>query len=120
MSGLGLPARRTLSPGQDAEVRRADALLDGATPAVVIADKGYARQALIDAIGAKGGEAVTPARSNRAVPRGVDADRYKDRNLVGRFWAKLKRSRRVAIRYEKTARNSLASVHVGSIMVLLR
>ena len=120
MSGLGLPARLTLSPGPDADITHADALLDGATPAVVIADTGYDKQALVDAIEAKGGEAVIPTRSNRTVQREIDADRYKDRNRVERFWAKLKQYRRVATRYEKTARNFLAFVHVASIMILLQ
>ncbi len=120
MSGLGLPARLTLSPGQDADIAHADGLLDGFAPAVVIADKGYDEQALVDAIEARGGEAVIPARKNRTVPREIDADRYKDRNLVERFWAKVKQYRRVATRYEKTARNFLAFVRVASIMVLLQ
>ena len=120
MSGLGLPARLTLSPGQDADVAHADGLLDGFAPAVVIADKGYDKQALVDAIEAKGGEAVIPARKNRTVPREIDGERYKDRNLVERFWAKVKQYRRVATRYEKTARNFLSFVRVASIMVLLQ
>jgi transposase len=49
-----------------------------------------------------------------------DKGRYKDRNLVERFFSKLKQYRRVATRYEKTARNFLAFVHVASIMILLR
>ena len=44
----------------------------------------------------------------------------RDRNLAERFWAKIKHCRRVATRYEKTARNFLAFVHVASIMILLR
>ena len=120
MSGLGLPARLTLSPGQDADITHAGGLLDGFTPAVVIADKGYDKQALVDAVEAKGGEAVIPARRNRTVPREIDAERYKDRNLVERFWAKVKQYRRVATRYEKTARNFLSFVRVASIMVLLQ
>jgi transposase len=120
VSGLGLPARLTLSPGQDADITHADGLLDGFAPAVVIADKGYDEQALVDAIEAKGGEAVIPARTNRTVPREIDAERYKDRNLVERFWAKVKQYRRVATRYEKTARNFLSFVRVAAIMVLLQ
>lgn len=46
--------------------------------------------------------------------------KYKDRNVVEWFWAKAKPFRRVATRYEKTARNFLAFVHVASIMILLR
>jgi transposase len=119
VNGLGLPTQVVLSPGQDADITHAEALLAGAAPAV-IADKGYDKQPLVDAIEARGGEAVIPSRKNRVEQRAIDTDRYKDRNLVERFWAKAKQSRRVATRYEKTARNFLALVHVASIMILLQ
>ena len=120
VSGLGLPVRLTLSPGQDADITHADELLDGFTPAVVIGDKGYDKQALVDAIEAGGAEAVIPTLKTRKVQRDIDRDRYKDRNLVERFWANIKHYRRVATRYEKTAQNFLAFVHLASLMVLLR
>ena len=112
--------RLTLSPGQDADITHADELLDGFTPAVVIGDKGYDKQALVDAIEAGGAEAVIPTLKTRTVQRDIDTDRYKDRNLVERFWANIKHYRRVATRYEKTAQNFLAFVHLASLMVLLR
>jgi transposase len=120
VSGLGLPVRLTLSPGQDADITHATGLLDGLAPAVVIADKGYDKQALVDAIEDGGAEAVIPTQKGRKVPRDIDTDRYKDRNLVERFWAKMKVFRRVATRYEKTGRNFLAFAHVAAIMILLQ
>jgi transposase len=120
VNGLGLPTHVVLSPGQDADITHAEARLAGTPPAVVIADKGYDKQALVDAINARGGEAVIPRRKNRTEQRDIDTDRYKDRNVVERFWAKAKQYRRVATRYEKTARNFLAFVHVASIMILLQ
>lgn len=120
VTGLGLPAEILLTPGQDADVTQADAPLAGKEPAVVIADKGYDKQALVDAIEAAGAEAVIPTRKNSTAPRRVDPAKYRDRNLVERFWAKAKPYRRVATRYEKTARNFLGMVLVASIMVLLK
>jgi transposase len=120
VSGLGLPVRLTLSPGQDADITHADELLAGLAPAVVIGDKGYDKQALVDAIEAGGAEAVIPTQKDRKVQRDIDRDRYKDRNRVERFWAKMKVYRRVATRYEKTARNFLAFVHVAAFMILLQ
>ena len=117
---MGLPVRLTLSPGQDADISHADELLDGFAPAVVIGDKGYDKQALVDAIEANGAEAVIPTLKTRKDQRDIDTDRYKDRNLVERFWAKMKVYRRVATRYEKTSRNFLAFVHVAATMILLR
>jgi transposase len=87
---------------------------------VVIGDKGYDSKKLVRAIRARGAEAVIPSLSNRKEQRAYDRERYKDRNLAERFWGKVKQYRRVATRYEKTARNFLAFVHVASIMVLLK
>ena len=89
-------------------------------PAVVIADQAFDSQALVEAIAARGAEAVIPSLSSRKEQREYDRERSKDRNLIERFWHKLKQYRRVATRYEKTAQNFLAFVHVASVMILLR
>jgi len=120
VSGLGLPARLILSAGQEADVTQAGPLLEGLLIEVVIGDKGYDSDEVVETIEAKGAEAVIPPRRNRKEPRSYDAERYKDRNLAERFWHKIKQFRRVATRYEKTARNFLAFVQVAAIMVLLR
>ena len=112
--------RLILTPGQAADVTQAEALIDGVPFEVVIGDLGYDSRDVVAGIEARGGEAVIPTQKNRKVQRAVDRDRYKDRNLVERFWAMVKQYRRVATRYEKTARNFLAMVHVASIMILLR
>jgi transposase len=109
-----------LTAGQVSDVTQAEALLEGTAPEVVIADKGYDSQAVVDLIRRKGAEAVIPTRKNHLLPRVIDSDRYKDRNLAERFWAKMKQYRRVATRYEKTARNFLGFVHLASIMLLLQ
>ena len=120
MSGLGLPVKLVLRAGQEADVTQAEKLIEGVPFEVVIADKGYDKKALVERIEDKGGEAVIPTLRTRKEQRAIDTERYKDRNLAERFWHKVKQFRRVATRYEKTARNSLAFVHVASIMVLLR
>ena len=120
VNGLGLPVKVILTPGQAADVTQAEALIAGAPAEVVIADRGYDKKALVAAIEATGAEAVIPTQKNRAEQRDIDREKYKDRNLAERFWAKAKQYRRVATRYEKTARNFLAFVHLASIMVLLQ
>ena len=120
VNGLGLPVKLVLTPGQAADVTQAETLIEGAPFEVVIADRGYDSGAVVRAIERRGGEAVIPSQRSRAVQRAYDRERYKDRNLAERFWARVKQYRRVATRYEKTARNFLAVVHVASIMLLLR
>ena len=120
MSGLGLPVKLLLTAGQEADVTQAERLIENVPIEVVIGDKGYDSQKVVAAIQAQGAEAVIPSLRTRKEQRPYDRERYRDRNLVERFWSKIKQFRRVATRYEKTARNFLAFVHVASIMVLLR
>ena len=120
VNGLGLPVKLVLTPGQAADVTQAETLLEEIPIEVVIGDKGYDSQRLVDTIERRGGEAVIPSRKTNTQPREYDREHYKDRNLGERFWNKLKHYRRVATRYEKTARNFLAFVHVASIMLLLQ
>ncbi len=120
VNGLGLPVKLVLTPGQAADVTQAETLLQDVPFEVVIGDKGFDSQKLVDFIEAHGGAAVIPSRKNCTEQRDYDRDRYKDRNLVERFWNKVKHYRRVATRYEKTARNFLAFIHVAAIMVLLQ
>ena len=120
VNGLGLPVELILTAGQAADVTQAGALVGGRPADVVIADQAYDSDAVVREIEGGGAEAAIPPKRNRTDPRPYDRDRYKDRNLAERFWAKAKQYRRVATRYEKTARNFLAFVHVASIMILLR
>jgi transposase len=109
-----------LTPGQASDMSQASALIEGLPIEVVIADKGYDSRSVVERIESRGAEAVIPSLKNRAELRDYDRDRYKDRNLAERFWFKAKQYRRIATRYEKTARNFLAFVHVASTMILLQ
>jgi transposase len=120
VSGLGLPVTVLLTAGQEADVTQAESLIDGVSAEVVIADKGYDSKAVVEQIEKRGAEAVIPSRKNSKEPRVYDQERYRDRNLAERFWRRVKGYRRVATRYEKTARNFLGFVLLASIMVLLR
>ena len=85
-----------------------------------IADKAFDSDAVVSAAKRRGAEAVIPSKKNRKVPREYDKHLYKERKKVEWFINLLKQYRRVATRYEKTARNFLGFVHVASIMILLR
>ena len=68
----------------------------GAKLKCVIGDKGYDSDEFVKAIEAGGATAVIPPRENRTKQREYDKDLYKDRNLVERFWSRMKQFRRVA------------------------
>ena len=63
--------------------------------------------------------AVIENHPNRKSPRDVDRDKYSLRYKVECCFHSLKRCRRIATRYEKTARNFMAFVHVACSMVWL-
>jgi transposase len=62
---------------------------------------------------------VIPPRTNRSLPRDYDHDIYEARHLIENFFAKIKQFRAIATRYEKTARNFLAAIHLAAAMIWL-
>jgi putative transposase len=120
VDALGNPVEFILTGGQEADVTQAEPLMRGHEANAVIADKAYDSNAIVDAAKRQGAEAVIPSKKNRKVPREYDKHLYKERKKVEWFINLLKQYRRVATRYEKTARNFLGFVHVASIMILLR
>jgi transposase len=119
VDALGNPVRLIATAGQVADVTQGEALVSGIRADHVIADTGYDSSGLVEVIESGGAKAVIPPRSNRKEPREYDEHLDKERNLVERFLNKVKHCRRVATRYEKTARNYLAFWQLASIMVLL-
>ena len=112
VDALGNPVRWLLTGGEVADITQATPLLDGLKADAVLADKGYDADALIDSIRASGAMAVIPPKRNRVVQRSYDRHLYKDRNLVERFFNRIKQFRRIATRYEKLARNYLSFLNL--------
>ena len=119
-NGLGHPVELLVTPGQASDIGQAEALLGDHEPDAVIADKGYDKQSFVEAIEARGAEAMIPTQANRKQQRVIDAHVYRERNVCERFWAQAKQFRRVATRYEKKAANFLAFAWVAAIMVMLK
>jgi transposase len=94
-------------------------LLEGVAAEKVVADKAYDSRALIDAIHQQEAEAVIPPRSNSQQPREFDPHVYKARNLVERFFNRIKHFRRVATRYDKLDCRYDAFVAAASILIWL-
>ena len=117
--GLGKPVKIILTPGQDHDVTQGPALIKNSEADKVIADKAYDSDDFIAAIEANNAEPVIPPRSNRTEARHYDKEEYKRRNIVERFINVIKQCRRVATRYEKTARNFLGMIQFASVLVLL-
>ena len=121
VDAVGLPVRLLLTPGQASDKTTLPDLIAGLRPArEAIADRGYSAQSIIDLFATRGTTAHIPSQSNVRVVRTVNLERYRQRNLVERFFNKLKHFRRIATRYEKTARNFLAAVLIASTRLWTR
>jgi transposase len=116
---LGLPIRFLLSGGEVHDSKMAQALIDGLAAEHLLADKGYDSRTLVAAAEAAGMTVLIPSRSNSLQPRTYDPVVYRERNQVERLFNRLKNCRRVATRYEKTARNYLAMVQLAGTMLWL-
>ena len=115
----GRPVKLLLSRGNLNDITLAPRLVDGLTLAkcFVLADKGYDSSDFVQLIEDSGGSAVIPPRSNARNPREYDKEMYKRRNLVERFFNRMKQFRRSATRYEETAKSFLPLVHFVAVFV---
>lgn len=116
---LGNPVVFSLTPGQAGDLTQAGPLLDQIAPQAFLADKAYDADALIDTLRARAIKPVIPPKANRIAPRQTDFALYRERNLIERFFNKLKHFRAIATRYDKTARNFLAAVQLVATTLLL-
>ena len=87
---------------------------------LLIADKAFdVDERVITWLADNGKAAVIPPKANRKIARDYDRDLYKARHLIENFFAKLKQFRAIATRYDKTARNFLAAVHLTAAAIWL-
>lgn len=78
--------------------------------AILLADKGYDSNAIRSLAAERMAWANIPPRSNRKGTFVFSAWVYRQRNLVERFFNRLKQFRGIATRYDKNPLNSLAAV----------
>ncbi len=117
----GLPINLQLSEGQAYDGHSAFEMLDTLKAGdILLADRAYDADALRQEIAAKGAFANIPPMPQRKTKPVFDKFLYRYRNLVERFFSKLKHFRAVATRYDKRDDNFLASIQLASIRLWLR
>ena len=94
-------------------------MLENADPGALIGDKAFDADPLLITLKRRGITAVIPPKANRKVKRDCDYALYRERNLIERFFNKIKHFRAIATRYDKLARNFLAAVQLVSAIILL-
>jgi transposase len=117
----GLPIALKLTPGQAHDGRSAVDMLDEIGPdQILLADRAYDSDALRKSLAARGAWANIKPLAKRLDAPSFSAFLYRYRNLVERFFNKLKHFRAIATRYEKHADNYLALVKLAATRIWLR
>lgn len=111
-----------MTGGEAHEVKGYDALMElcDLHPDKLLGDKGYDSDEIRGDLAARGIEPVIPARSNRKTSITYDREAYKRRNLIERCVNRLKQFRRVATRYEKTARAFVSMLCIAATRLWIK
>ena len=121
VDACGLPILLKLTEGQAHDGRSAQDMLGSIGRGdTLLADTAYDSDALREGLAARGARANVKPMAHRLRPPHFDKRLYRERNLVERFFNKLKHFRAVATRYDKRDDNFLASVKLASIRIWMR
>lgn len=117
----GLPVALKLTEGQAHDGHSAADLLDGlGSGQILLADRAYDSDAIRKTLADRGAWANVKPLSRRVNVPAFSPFLYRYRNLVERFFSKLKHFRAVATRYEKHAANYMAVVKLAATRIWLR
>jgi transposase len=117
----GNPIAIKLSEGQAHDGRSAADMLDSVGPGqILLADRAYDSDALRQNLADRGAWANVKPISQRVNVPAFSPYLYRFRNLVERFFNKLKHFRAVATRFEKHDANYLALVKLAATRIWMR
>ena len=121
VDACGLPIALKLTEGQAHDGRSASDMLGSLKAGdILLGDRAYDSDALRDALAERGAWANVKPMPNRKNIPAFSPFLYRSRNLVERFFNKLKHFRAVATRYNKQPENYLASVKLASLRIWMR
>jgi transposase len=117
----GNPIALKLTEGQAHDGRSASDMLEGLGEGqILLADRAYDSDALRDSLAERGAWANVKPMPNRVNIPAFSPFLYRYRNLVERFFNKIKHFRAVATRYEKHDANYLAIVKLAAARIWMR
>lgn len=102
------------------DITQAKALISEDIAAVgVVGDRAYDSNEFASHLERLALEVVVPSRSTRVVPRSINTEVYRRRNVIERWFGRLKQLRRIATRYDKTERSYRGFIALGATQVAL-
>ena len=121
VDAAGRPVQLHLSEGQASDCKQAEPLLEHLPDdSILLADKAYDSDAIRSMVEAAGAFANIPAKANRKRSFPFSTFLYRYRNLVERFFGKLKNARGLATRYDKRADNFLAAIKLFATRIWIK
>lgn len=121
VDACGLPIALKLTEGQAHDGKSAEDMLSALPKrCVLLADRGYDSDALRAMIAAQGATANIRPLDHRVDPPAFSKRIYKRRNLVERFFNKLKHYRAIATRFDKHDANFMASIKLAALRIWMR
>lgn len=121
VDGRGRPVALTLTAGQVHDSKAAHSLMRGLRPGqVFLADKAYDADAILARCHHAGAVANIPPKSYRKNPQAFDRTLYRQRNVIERFFNRIKQYRGLATRYDKHAEAFMAGVTLAAIRIAIR
>ena len=118
----GRPIAFHLTPGEAADCKAYDALIDlpDRAPEALLGDKAYDSDPIRDDLDKRGIEAVIPSKSNRKVAIPHDEQKYRQRNCIERVFGHLKINRALATRYDQLAETFYGTLWLASARYWLK
>jgi transposase len=113
----GRPLCYLLTPGQAADCRWAETLLDGIAFERLIGDRGYDTDAIRTWCAERGIEVVIPSKRNRKVKIPHDRVRYQARHRIENLFCRMKDFTRVILRKDKTSRSYAGFVSLALALI---
>jgi transposase len=121
VDACGLPILLKITEGQAHDGRSAQDMLTSVGPGdVLLGDRAYDSDALRHSLSERGARANVRLMPNRINLPPFSKRLYRKRNLIERFFNKLKHYRAVATRYDKRDDNYLASIKLASVRIWMR
>ena len=112
--------RFVLLPGQRHDSVGVAPLIGGIEFGALLGDKAFDADWLRADLEARGAAAVLPPKANRKARISFDRDIYRWRHLIENTFAKLKESRAVATRYDKTDGSFRAAINLAAAVIASR
>jgi transposase len=112
-----MPIRIFVTAGTVADCKQAGKLIEGIDAEVLIGDKGYDSNEVVELAKSLGMQVVIPPRRHRKVQREYDKHLYRLRHLIENTFEQLKQWRGIATRYAKNTASFLAAIYIRCIAI---